>query len=622
MEPVTGMATITGAGSQWISATEFYVGKFGTGILNVEAGGELTNVVGHIGKETDGNGTATVTGTGSHWINSSELRVGDSGIGVLNIEAGGVVSNAHDGFIGGFSGGNGIATVTGADSQWNNMSDLIVGTSGTGILNIEAGGEVINDFGFIGRLALGNGTANVTGIGSHWINSSELLVGDDGSGILNVESGGSVLNKRGLIGGNSFGSGMATVSGANSQWINATDLEVGSSGSGSLTIEATGVVSDVHGHIGRNSNGDGTAVVTGAGSQWNNSSSFNVGHDGNGTLNIEAGGIVTNSAAGYIGRNFFGSGTATVTGADSRWDNSSFFYVGFSGIGSLNVEAGGSVLNEFGYIGRNPNSLGIATVTGNGSQWNNSASLFVGGTGGAVGGIGTLNIRDSGIVTVADRLKIWNEGTVNLESGILKTNSVDIIASGSEFNMTGGRLNVETFIGDLVQDDGELAPGDSLGKTMISGHYALNDGLLDIEIGGTLAGSEFDQLVVAGDVSLAGSLNVGLISPFELTAGHQFIIVQVGGNLSGNFIGLREGDVVGTFGVADLKISYTGGDGNDVVLFADEPSLLLGDVDLDGVVNLLDVNPFVTLLSSGKFQAQADTNQDGIVNLLEGISKL
>ena len=46
-------------------------------------------------------------------------------------------------------------------------------------------------------------------------------------------------------------------------------------------------------------------------------------------------------------------------------------------------------------------------------------------------------------------------------------------------------------------------------------------------------------------------------------------------------------------------------------------ALLPGDVNLDGVVNLLDVMPFVGLLTSGGYQAEADINQDGVVSLLD-----
>ena len=45
--------------------------------------------------------------------------------------------------------------------------------------------------------------------------------------------------------------------------------------------------------------------------------------------------------------------------------------------------------------------------------------------------------------------------------------------------------------------------------------------------------------------------------------------------------------------------------------------LLIGDVNQDGVVDLLDVFPFVTLLSTGGFQEEADANQDGVVDLLD-----
>ena len=43
----------------------------------------------------------------------------------------------------------------------------------------------------------------------------------------------------------------------------------------------------------------------------------------------------------------------------------------------------------------------------------------------------------------------------------------------------------------------------------------------------------------------------------------------------------------------------------------------LGDVNQDGIVNLLDVAPFVDRMASGTYQTEADMNQDGVVNLLD-----
>ena len=48
-----------------------------------------------------------------------------------------------------------------------------------------------------------------------------------------------------------------------------------------------------------------------------------------------------------------------------------------------------------------------------------------------------------------------------------------------------------------------------------------------------------------------------------------------------------------------------------------ESNILLGDVNLDGQVNLLDVGPFVAIIASGTYQIEADTNQDGVVDLLD-----
>ena len=51
-------------------------------------------------------------------------------------------------------------------------------------------------------------------------------------------------------------------------------------------------------------------------------------------------------------------------------------------------------------------------------------------------------------------------------------------------------------------------------------------------------------------------------------------------------------------------------------LFTTAP-FLLGDINLDGIIGFLDINPFIALLSAGTFQAEADCNQDGVVNFLD-----
>ncbi|MEM9411249.1 MAG: dockerin type I domain-containing protein [Planctomycetota bacterium] len=58
-------------------------------------------------------------------------------------------------------------------------------------------------------------------------------------------------------------------------------------------------------------------------------------------------------------------------------------------------------------------------------------------------------------------------------------------------------------------------------------------------------------------------------------------------------------------------------DGVEIVVVDCSEEFLLGDVNRDGSVNLLDVGPFVELISSGEYLPEADINGDGVVNLLD-----
>ena len=71
-------------------------------------------------------------------------------------------------------------------------------------------------------------------------------------------------------------------------------------------------------------------------------------------------------------------------------------------------------------------------------------------------------------------------------------------------------------------------------------------------------------------------------------------------------------------GVADLATSGTTASSDKVLtVLLNQPTVILGDVNLDYEVNLLDVGPFVDILANSKFLPQADVNQDGAVDLLD-----
>ena len=55
----------------------------------------------------------------------------------------------------------------------------------------------------------------------------------------------------------------------------------------------------------------------------------------------------------------------------------------------------------------------------------------------------------------------------------------------------------------------------------------------------------------------------------------------------------------------------------DNITASNASTILLGDVNLDGVVDFFDIQPFVDLLSSGEFQDEADVDENRIVNFFD-----
>ncbi|MBK7407029.1 MAG: hypothetical protein IPJ40_02500 [Saprospirales bacterium] len=145
-----------------------------------------------------------------------------------------------------------------------------------------------------------------------------------------------------------------------------------------------------------------------------------------------------------------------------------------------------------------------------------------------------------------------------------------------------------------VTGDGNLSPGASPGIFAVSGNYTFaNSSTFTVEINdaGT-AGTDYDQLDATGTVLIGSNVTLSLnINPGYIpTAGDEFIIVKSGTGLSGTFDGLAEGSFVTTFGGLDFYISYSGGDGNDVVVMAPLPGAALsfdGSDDYVGFINSL-----------------------------------
>lgn len=185
-----GQLTVAGAGSTLTAGSA----EFSEGSLNVTTGGVLQTAGADV---VDAAGA--VSGAGSLWTDTGEISIGRSGEGALNITAGGKVQS-FSGRIGrGFS-GVAVATVSGANSQWNISTELSVGSGqGTGTLNVAGGGSVTCTDGFVGRSTFAHGTATITG--GAWTMTGRLsLGGENGAiGTLNLQPAGIVSAAQGVV---------------------------------------------------------------------------------------------------------------------------------------------------------------------------------------------------------------------------------------------------------------------------------------------------------------------------------------------------------------------------------------------------------------------------------------
>jgi len=141
---------------------------------------------------------------------------------------------------------------------------------------------------------------------------------------------------------------------------------------------------------------------------------------------------------------------------------------------------------------------------------------------------------------------------------------------------------------------------------------------------GTVAGNSFSQL--DNSFTFVGDLDVS--DPFGIAGGNQavdlstidlnlFDFDSVSITQSGNVITVsssltfNEAIALGGFGVpVIINASFTA---SGIVPVA----VLLGDVNLDGGVDFLDVAPFIALLIDGQFQAEGDIDDSGVVDFLD-----
>ena len=177
-----------------------------------------------------------------------------------------------------------------------------------------------------------------------------------------------------------------------------------------------------------------------------------------------------------------------------------------------------------------------------------------------------LFIKSGGTGTTNLGMQLYNSGTVRIDQGMLNVDCgyVQVVnGDGSSGNVSG----------PITGDHSINNPGSLTSTPLptppppVTNYTQTATGTLTELIGGLTPGTGYGQIIVNGNVNLAGTLNVALINGFVPSLGNQFTVIDNRGTaaVSGTFAGLPEGATVFA-GFYGFSISYVGGDGNDVVL--------------------------------------------------------
>jgi hypothetical protein len=164
---------------------------------------------------------------------------------------------------------------------------------------------------------------------------------------------------------------------------------------------------------------------------------------------------------------------------------------------------------------------------------------FSGGTGSGGTFMNTGTFRKSGGNDVTQMNGWWkffnqNGGVIDAASGELEFTMSDINFSNDPGAIINGAASID--VPNSFTNDGIIAPGSGIGMLLYIGNFVPSStGVLDIQIGGLILGTEYDQLNVTGNATLNGSLKVRVANGFVPNNGDSFVILNTSGTTSSDF---------------------------------------------------------------------------------------
>ncbi len=519
-------------------------GPVGTGVLYmadqtiIEASGNHT-VANFISIPTTGtsgiiDGPSNLTLTGGLTGNGSLVK---NGTGTLTFNA--ATSRA----IGGGLTVNNGSVVLNTGSPPNGLT--INGNLAVGAVSGQAAALSVNNASFVQ-----NGATNVI-VGATGSGAATVNVGTTANGTLTVGSGGLVINPTGsvLVGSGTTSGTLDMNTHAGNITINGGSLEIDG---GSVTFPFA-TTSSVHIENGGTLTtavsiptaiyGDGTTStinVTANNVTLGTSNGLNfIGFTTQGTLNINTHTVTlaSNSYAQLGAFTYLNGGTINASNGISLPSGS--WLVGGGRINGRVVGEPGAIASVS--LGRTL-ELGDSTSPA-GFNYGGELRMLAGGTmtldSSGPATVGNLTTLDSGTLNAANGFvlnfgdAITGNGTVNSSNTLALHSVVNGIVQGispsQPITLSGwikgtGMLNNVSFAPGATYDPG-FSPA-----TVNVGNIAFSSGsTLNIDIGGTTPGSQYDQIISSGTPTLAGTLSLSPYGGFVPVAGDKFIVMTYPG---------------------------------------------------------------------------------------------
>ncbi len=578
------------------TSTTIHIGHSGTANLLINNASILNTGNTFIGFDPSANGIVNIQDPTSNWTINSNLFIGKNGHATLNISNGATVTTNNYAHIGHSSGSNGIVNIQDQGSSWTIVNSLSVGTNSQATLNITNGATVItNNYTYISS----NSTINIQSQGSSLTTNNTLYIGlNEAQGTLNISNGATVNATNTSIGEN----GHITLNNGtlNTNFISSLDPQ---HLTGTGTINLNKKIFDKIITLQNQSDLISTITLRGTNQNItlntdlsNNNNELGAGNIGTGILNIQNG-IQLNSQYGYIGKKLGSNGTVNIQDTGSSWTISKNLYVGAGGKAILNITNGATVTSN--------QNVSINDYYG---EQNNNSQINIDGQGST---LSTQSITING-PNGQSYLNIENSATVNTNSLHIGLIDSDYLGATATLNLQGenSKLLIANDLTIEYNYEASINISDQAQITINENLMIHNSDTTNINLSLTTTTDPFIDIL--GNAQITGKLNILTDNLTALEIGDTFILLDIEGIRTGSFTNLAENNIAAYYNGLALRLTYQGGDGNDIELFTTHAPDF-GDTNDDGQIDQLDLDNVKNNLGTNNIQG--DANHDGTVNL-------